>query len=107
MEEVDGLFSSPEKSPTKLNGFDDDESDDSIGSEMSMDEGRPTYQFEYFAMPTLTFSISTIRQRARPYGLSQCFESHAHFFSGPAYTITCETLSSKVSCVAIFSRAGK
>lgn len=39
MEEVDGLFSSPEKSPTKLNGFDDVENDDSVGSEMSMDEG--------------------------------------------------------------------
>ncbi|KAJ6127460.1 hypothetical protein N7523_003072 [Penicillium sp. IBT 18751x] len=38
MEEVDGLFSSPEKSPTKLNGFEEDESDASVGSEMSMDE---------------------------------------------------------------------
>lgn len=37
MEEIDGMFSSPEKSPAKLNGFDDN---DSTGSEgMSMDEG--------------------------------------------------------------------
>lgn len=41
MEEVDGLFSSPEKSPARLNGFDQDdaENEDSLGSEMSMDEG--------------------------------------------------------------------
>ena len=40
MEEVDGIFSSPEKSPVKVNGFDDPEDEDSIGSEgMSMDEG--------------------------------------------------------------------
>ncbi|KAJ5164725.1 uncharacterized protein N7500_006555 [Penicillium coprophilum] len=40
MEEVDGLFSSPEKSPVELNGFEDVENDSSIGSEgMSMDEG--------------------------------------------------------------------
>lgn len=41
MEEVDGLFSSPEKSPARLNGFDkeDAENEDSLGSEMSMDEG--------------------------------------------------------------------
>lgn len=41
MEEVDGLFSSPEKSPARLNGFDNDdaENEDSLGSEMSMDEG--------------------------------------------------------------------
>lgn len=39
MEEVDGLFSSPEKSPVELNGFEDVE-DNSSGSEgMSMDEG--------------------------------------------------------------------
>ncbi|KAJ5156506.1 hypothetical protein N7492_009309 [Penicillium capsulatum] len=38
MEAVDGLFSSPEKSPAKLNEFEDD--DESTGSEgMSMDEG--------------------------------------------------------------------
>ncbi|KAL2825425.1 kinetochore CENP-C fungal-like protein [Aspergillus cavernicola] len=37
MEEVDGIFSSPEKSPVKENGFD---MSDSIGSDgMSMDEG--------------------------------------------------------------------
>ncbi|CAI7649026.1 unnamed protein product [Penicillium glandicola] len=40
MEEVDGLFSSPEKSPIELNGFEDVENDSSVGSEgMSMDEG--------------------------------------------------------------------
>ncbi|CAL5872291.1 uncharacterized protein PFLUO_LOCUS6552 [Penicillium psychrofluorescens] len=39
MEEVDGLFSSPEKSPAKLNGFGTAADDDSFGSEMSMDEG--------------------------------------------------------------------
>lgn len=39
MEAVDGLFSSPEKSPAKLDEF-DDEDDESTGSEgMSMDEG--------------------------------------------------------------------
>ncbi|KAJ6186320.1 hypothetical protein N7519_007621 [Penicillium mononematosum] len=39
MEEVDGLFSSPEKSPVELNGFEDVE-DNSSGSEgMSIDEG--------------------------------------------------------------------
>ncbi|KAJ5794462.1 hypothetical protein N7457_001061 [Penicillium paradoxum] len=40
MEEVDGLFSSPEKSPVRLNGFEDAENDSSVGSEgMSIDEG--------------------------------------------------------------------
>lgn len=40
MEEVDGLFSSPEKSPVMVNGFDERESEDSMGSDgMSMDEG--------------------------------------------------------------------
>lgn len=38
MEEVDGLFSSPEKSPDKLNGF-EDENEDSIGSDMSIEDG--------------------------------------------------------------------
>lgn len=39
MEEVDGLFSSPEKSPVELSEFEDME-DNSSGSEgMSMDEG--------------------------------------------------------------------
>lgn len=42
MEEVDGLFSSPEKSPVELNGFQDVENESSVGSEvMSMDEGGP------------------------------------------------------------------
>ncbi|KAL4900048.1 hypothetical protein BDW74DRAFT_162606 [Aspergillus multicolor] len=36
MEEVDGIFSSPEKSPVQENGFDNSES---IGSDMSIDEG--------------------------------------------------------------------
>ncbi|KAL6234247.1 hypothetical protein BDW75DRAFT_170172 [Aspergillus navahoensis] len=36
MEEVDGIFSSPEKSPERENGFDNSES---IGSDMSIDEG--------------------------------------------------------------------
>ena len=45
MEEVEGLFSSPEKSPAKLNGFDDEEEEeeeddrDSNGSEMSIEDG--------------------------------------------------------------------
>ncbi|KAJ5939848.1 hypothetical protein N7516_000016 [Penicillium verrucosum] len=41
MEEVDGLFSSPEKSPVELNDFEEDvENESSVGSEgMSMDEG--------------------------------------------------------------------
>ncbi|OQD60033.1 hypothetical protein PENPOL_c030G08657 [Penicillium polonicum] len=40
MEEVDGLFSSPEKSPVELDGFEDVENESSVGSEgMSMDEG--------------------------------------------------------------------
>lgn len=39
MEAVDGLFSSPEKSPEKLNEFDDEE-DEFTGSEgMSIEEG--------------------------------------------------------------------
>lgn len=43
MEEVDGLFSSPEKSPTKFDGFEDEENDSSIGSDgMSLEEGAPT-----------------------------------------------------------------
>lgn len=43
MEEVDGLFSSPEKSPVELNDFEEDvENESSVGSEgMSMDEGGP------------------------------------------------------------------
>ena len=42
MEEVDGLFSSPEKSPAKFNGFENGGNDSSIGSDgMSIDEGAP------------------------------------------------------------------
>lgn len=45
MEEVEGIFSSPEKSPAKVNGFGDGENEDSIGSEgMSMDDGMLTCQ---------------------------------------------------------------
>lgn len=40
MEEVDGLFSSPEKSPAKLNGFNAD--DDTASSEMSIEDGMPS-----------------------------------------------------------------
>jgi centromere protein C len=44
MEEVDGLFSSPEKSPAKFNGLENGDIDSSIGSDgMSMDEGAPTF----------------------------------------------------------------
>jgi centromere protein C len=40
MEEVDGLFSSPEKSPAEVDGFDDRDIEESMGSDgMSMDEG--------------------------------------------------------------------
>lgn len=48
MEEVDGLFSSPEKSPARINGFGYDdhngdlENGDSASSEMSIDEGTLT-----------------------------------------------------------------
>ncbi|CAI7584161.1 unnamed protein product [Penicillium pancosmium] len=38
MEEVDGLFSSPEKSPDKMNGFEEDDDEDSIGSDMSIED---------------------------------------------------------------------
>lgn len=37
MEEVDGLFSSPEKSPAKLNGFNAE--DNTASSEMSIEDG--------------------------------------------------------------------
>ncbi|KAJ5693312.1 hypothetical protein N7462_002735 [Penicillium macrosclerotiorum] len=52
MEEVDGLFSSPEKSPAKLNGFnhsndDDDDDDDSASSDMSIDEGNAPGPLDY------------------------------------------------------------
>lgn len=47
MEEVDGLFSSPEKSPTKFDGF-EDENDSSIGSDgMSLEEGAPTILLDF------------------------------------------------------------
>lgn len=39
MEEVDGLFSSPEKSPAKLNGFGQAD-DETASSEMSIEDGR-------------------------------------------------------------------
>lgn len=39
MEEVEGLFSSPEKSPAKLNGFSHSD-DDTASSEMSIEDGR-------------------------------------------------------------------
>jgi centromere protein C len=39
MEEVDGLFSSPEKSPAKLNGFSHVD-DETASSEMSIEDGR-------------------------------------------------------------------
>lgn len=40
MEAVDGLFSSPEKSPAKLNEFDDEEEEEFTGSEgMSIEDG--------------------------------------------------------------------
>lgn len=39
MEEVDGLFSSPEKSPAKLNGFSHAD-DDTASSEMSIEDGK-------------------------------------------------------------------
>lgn len=41
MEEIDGMFSSPEKSPTKENGFGEGGDETSMGSDgMSLDEGR-------------------------------------------------------------------
>ena len=55
MEEVDGIFSSPEKSPARENGFNNSES---MGSDMSMDEGRSTN-------PTST-SIDAKLHRQRP-----------------------------------------
>lgn len=40
MEEIDGMFSSPEKSPVKENGFNHHGNETTIGSDgMSMDEG--------------------------------------------------------------------
>ncbi|RDW69171.1 Cupin domain protein [Aspergillus mulundensis] len=49
MEEVDGIFSSPEKSPVQVNGF---ENSESIGSDMSMDEGMSP-------QPTKAMKLST------------------------------------------------
>lgn len=43
MEEVDGLFSSPEKSPAELNGF-SPAADDTASSEMSIEDGMPPYR---------------------------------------------------------------
>lgn len=41
MEEIEGMFSSPEKSPANANGFDDAEDETTMGSDgMSLDEGR-------------------------------------------------------------------
>ncbi|KAJ5216770.1 hypothetical protein N7468_009778 [Penicillium chermesinum] len=49
MEEMDGLFSSPEKSPAKLNGFDDGDNEDSMGSDvMSIDEGNGPAPADFF-----------------------------------------------------------
>jgi centromere protein C len=55
MEEVDGLFSSPEKSPAKFGGFENEDNDSSIGSDgMSIDEGArpPFYKFPTNCMLT-------------------------------------------------------
>ena len=41
MEEIDGMFSSPEKSPARLNGFDNYGNETVISSDgMSIDEGK-------------------------------------------------------------------
>lgn len=68
MEEVEGLFSSPEKSPARPNGFDDydegAENGDSLGSEMSMDEGVCVCVWclrRYLAVWLLTPSIRSAR----------------------------------------------
>ena len=42
MEEIEGMFSSPEKSPANENGFDNNGNETVIGSDgMSLDEGTP------------------------------------------------------------------
>lgn len=41
MEEVDGLFSSPEKSPAGLPAFEEENASSTGSDEMSMDEGAP------------------------------------------------------------------
>ena len=44
MEEIEGMFSSPEKSPADENGFDNNGNETVIGSDgMSIDEGTPFY----------------------------------------------------------------
>ncbi|KAJ5576316.1 hypothetical protein N7535_003242 [Penicillium sp. DV-2018c] len=49
MEEVDGLFSSPEKSPVRFNGFEDAEDNSSAESEvMSIDEGNAPEPMDFF-----------------------------------------------------------
>lgn len=42
MEEVDGLFSSPEKSPAELRAFDEDNGSSTGSDGMSLDEGAPS-----------------------------------------------------------------
>lgn len=69
MEEVDGLFSSPEKSPAKLNGFDDE--NDSIGSDMSIEDGELTRSSSRKLREALCSHLLWIhRQCARSHGLS-------------------------------------
>lgn len=70
MEEVDGLFSSPEKSPAKLNRFGTAADDDSVSSEMSMDEGALTTP----SLPTRLMLILPDRDRqwAWSHGLYRC-----------------------------------
>ena len=44
MEEIEGMFSSPEKSPANENGFDNNGNETVIGSDgMSIDEGTPFF----------------------------------------------------------------
>lgn len=111
MEEVEGLFSSPEKSPARLNGFDDydegAENGDSLGSEMSMDEGVCDWCLRRcLANWLLTPSVRSARQRAWPHGLSQSSERCTRLFPGSASTVAREALSPQVSCLAILSRTG-
>lgn len=40
MEEIEGMFSSPEKSPTGLNGFAHDDESDNDSDGMSIDDGK-------------------------------------------------------------------
>jgi hypothetical protein len=63
MEEVDGLFSSPEKSPVELNGFEDVENDSSVGSEgMSIDEGGLILWLELTTRCVLIQILQAMRQ---------------------------------------------